>query len=126
MTRASSIRHTRRPVAVGLRLNASKTARKTKVKPVSLHGKRLHPHKGYHGPRRHGYHISAEALARRIGKKHPHRGYHGPRRHHHISAEALTRRIGKKHPHRGHPMSAAARAKISAALRGRHHPRRKG
>jgi hypothetical protein len=28
---------------------------------------------------------------------------------------------GKKHPHKGHPMSAAARAKLSAALKGKHH-----
>ena len=37
---------------------------------------------------------------------------------------AHSSRFGKKHPHKGHPMSAATRAKISAALRGRHH--RKG
>lgn len=28
---------------------------------------------------------------------------------------------GRKHPHKGHRLSAAARAKISAALRGKHH-----
>lgn len=29
---------------------------------------------------------------------------------------------GKKHPHKGHPMSAAARAKLSAERRGKPHP----
>ena len=28
---------------------------------------------------------------------------------------------GKRHPHKGHPMSAAAREKLSRAMRGRHH-----
>ena len=31
---------------------------------------------------------------------------------------------GKHHPHRGHAMSAETRAKIGAKLRGRHHPHR--
>lgn len=132
MARAHRPRVSHRPVKVGLKLNTARVRRPHRVH-TEVHGKRLplsasaraarfgrkHPHKGYHGHRRH-HHISAEALARRIGKPHPHRGYHGPRKKHHISAEALARRIGKKHPHRGHAMSAAARAKISAALRARH------
>lgn len=103
-------------------LNKPSRRASTRRHAASVHGAHLsrkgkkHPHKGSHKPHR-PFHQSAAARAARKGKKHPHKGYHGHRKHHHISAAALARRIGKKHPHRGHPMSAAARAKLSASLR---------
>jgi hypothetical protein len=77
------------------------------------------------GPRKVSAATRAKISQSLRGKHHPHRGHAmSAATRAKISAATSKRLKGRPHPHKGHVMSNTARAKISKALTGKRHPHR--